>query len=63
MLPMHVATAILLFTATLAAARVVQVGDDASLAAGLTDARPGDEIRLAPGIYRGGIHVTLAGEK
>ncbi len=63
MLPIHVTTAFVLFAATVAAARVVEVRDDASLAAALADARAGDEIRLAPGIYQGGIHVTLAGEK
>jgi hypothetical protein len=45
-----------------AATRTVRVKDDASLAAALQDARPGDRIRLAPGKYRPGVSATaLAG--
>ncbi len=41
----------------------VDVRNDADLAAALSTARPGDEIRLASGTYRGGIRATLTGEK
>ena len=45
------------------AAEHIVVRTDDELAAALRAAKPGDEIRLTSGTYRGGIHVTLAGAK
>lgn len=44
------------------AARDVVVGTDAELLAALQQARPGDQILVRPGEYRGGVYASLQGE-
>jgi len=41
--------------------RVVQVRDDAALRRALAAARPGDEVRIHPGTYRGPVRLTRSG--
>jgi hypothetical protein len=41
--------------------RVIEVRNDAELRAAVKRARPGDEIRVHPGTYRGGLTVTRSG--
>lgn len=62
MKPSRVLASIML-VASFAHARDIEVSTDSQLASALKNARPGDTIRLAAGTYRGGIHVSVAGEK
>lgn len=59
----NIAIALLLFLHGFVQARIVEVDNDAQLRQALSNAQAGDTILLKPGIYRGGIHVGLAGEK
>ncbi len=58
-----VTIALLLSLSGVVMARNVDVDSDTALRKALADAKPGDTISIRPGVYRGGIHVALAGEK
>ncbi len=49
---------LLVWTVAAHGQRVVDVGDDDSLRAALRAARTGDTIRIAPGVYRGGLNAS-----
>jgi hypothetical protein len=54
---------LLLTVCTTAFAETLNVSDDASLRRELSAARPGDVVRVASGVYRGGVSVTIEGTK